>query len=114
MLETLVIDAKHYPDDINSHDPYGSALVPEGRYAKMRNVWCVPTVDYVQNMLQNVCAPKSIDLCDVSYTSIDEQRSTDWMTFHSLSDFLNHDQSKTCEGLPPPLRALWIVQKIVE
>ena len=44
---------------------------------------------------------------DVSATSQGEQRSTDWMTFHSLANFLDPmDHTKTIEGHPAPRRAI--------
>jgi tRNA (mo5U34)-methyltransferase len=47
----------------------------------------------------------------VSTTSIDEQRSTEWMTFESLADFLDpDDQSKTIEGHPAPVRAVFLAE----
>ncbi|WP_272994295.1 DUF1698 domain-containing protein, partial [Spongiibacter tropicus] len=40
------------------------------------------------------------------------QRSTDWMQFHSLADFLHPDDpSLTIEGYPAPKRAVLIAQK---
>jgi tRNA (mo5U34)-methyltransferase len=45
-------------------------------------------------------------------TSINEQRSTDWMDFHSLSDFLDPNNSAlTAEGYPAPCRAIVIGNK---
>jgi len=44
-------------------------------------------------------------------TSLDEQRSTDWMTFESLPDFLDaNDRSKTIEGYPAPMRAVILAE----
>jgi tRNA (mo5U34)-methyltransferase len=49
---------------------------------------------------------------DVSVTSIEEQRSTDWMRYQSLSDFLDpNDHSRTLEGLPAPRRATLVARK---
>ena len=46
-------------------------------------------------------------MVDVTTTTIQEQRSTDWMTFESLGDFLQPgDLSKTIEGYPAPVRAM--------
>jgi tRNA (mo5U34)-methyltransferase len=43
----------------------------------------------------------------VNLTSTEEQRSTDWMRFHSLADFLDpQDPGKTVEGHPAPRRAI--------
>ena len=49
----------------------------------------------------------SPEVVDVNITSTDEQRSTDWMRFHSLADFLDpEDHGKTIEGYPAPRRAI--------
>jgi tRNA (mo5U34)-methyltransferase len=54
---------------------------------------------------------KNPRMVDVSTTTIDEQRSTEWMTFESLADFLDpDDQSKTIEGHPAPVRAVFLAE----
>jgi len=94
-LETLVADG-----------PEGWALVPEGRYAKMRNTWFIPSVQTLELWMRR-CGFKNIRTVDVCTTSIHEQRSTEWMTFESLPDFLDPtDPSKTIEGHPAPKRAV--------
>ena len=51
-------------------------------------------------------------MVDVSVTTTDEQRSTDWMRFQSLTDFLDpEDPSRTIEGYPGPKRATLIARK---
>jgi len=100
VLETLVIEGKK-----------GEVLVPEGRYAKMRNVWFLPSIDTMILWLQR-CGFEQIKVIDVNQTSIEEQRSTSWMTYESLTDFLDaKDQNKTIEGHPAPKRATFIAQK---
>jgi tRNA (mo5U34)-methyltransferase len=48
-----------------------------------------------------------VTLVDVNQTTVAEQRSTDWMTFYSLSNFLDSaDHNKTVEGHPAPMRAI--------
>ncbi len=97
VLETLVIDGG-----------LGEVLLPEDRYAKMRNVWFLPSCDTLISWLKR-CGFKNIRLIDVTETSIEEQRSTEWMTFHSLRDFLDTENPQlTCEGLPAPKRAIVI------
>jgi len=97
ILETLVIDGV-----------LGDTLLPEDRYAMMRNVWFLPSCDTLISWLKR-CGFKNIRLVDVTDTSIEEQRSTEWMHFHSLKDFLNSEDPKlTCEGLPAPKRAIII------
>jgi tRNA (mo5U34)-methyltransferase len=97
VVETLVVDGE-----------LGYSLMPEGRYAKMRNVWFLPSVDTMLLWLAR-CGFKNARCVDVNVTSVDEQRVTDWMTFESLEDFLDpDDQSNTIEGHPAPKRAVFI------
>ena len=95
VLETLVIEGGP-----------GEVLVPQGRYARMGNVWFLPSCDTLLNWMKKIGleAPRVIDVSD---TSTKEQRSTDWMTFHSLANFLDPDDtSKSIEGYPAPRRAV--------
>ena len=97
VLETLVIDGRK-----------GEVLVPDDRYAKMRNVWFIPTVLTLESWLQR-CGYKNIQLIDVTKTSLEEQRVTPWMEFESLKEFLDPDDfEKTIEGYPAPRRAIFI------
>jgi tRNA (mo5U34)-methyltransferase len=48
---------------------------------------------------------------DVTATTVQEQRRTDWMQGHSLADFLDvRDASLTREGYPAPVRAVFIAR----
>ena len=48
-----------------------------------------------------------VELVDLNQTTVAEQRSTEWMTFYSLSNFLDSDDhNKTVEGHPAPRRAI--------
>lgn len=101
VLETLVVAGDE-----------NTTLVPRGRYAKMRNVWFIPSVLMLENWLRR-CGFKNVRCVDVSPTSTAEQRSTDWMKFESLADFLDpEDSTKSIEGYPAPLRAVLVAQKI--
>ncbi|MFQ1018296.1 tRNA 5-methoxyuridine(34)/uridine 5-oxyacetic acid(34) synthase CmoB [Gilliamella sp. CG13] len=100
ILETLVIEG-----DLHQ------ALMPGERYAQMRNVYFIPSVPTMINWLQK-CGFKDVRMVDISQTSLEEQRKTDWMTSDSLVDFLDpNDLSKTIEGYPAPMRAVFIAQK---
>ncbi|MCX8574822.1 MULTISPECIES: tRNA 5-methoxyuridine(34)/uridine 5-oxyacetic acid(34) synthase CmoB [unclassified Gilliamella] len=100
ILETLVIEG-----DLHQ------ALMPGERYAQMRNVYFIPSVPTMINWLQK-CGFKDVRMVDISQTSLEEQRKTDWMTSDSLADFLDpNDLSKTIEGYPAPMRAVFIAQK---
>ena len=94
VLETLIIDG-----DLDT------VLVPESRYAKMRNVWSVPTACRLKNMLKEA-GFENIVLVDRAKTTPLEQRKTKWMHFDSLIDFLDPiDPNLTIEGYQAPLRA---------
>lgn len=95
ILETLVIEGDN-----------GEVLVPEGRYAKMGNVWFIPSVPTLCGWLKKLKF-SNIEVVDVSTTAVDEQRRTEWMQFHSLREFLDPDDpGKTVEGYPAPRRAI--------
>lgn len=100
VLETLVVTG-----DINT------ILVPPERYAKMANVWFLPSTEALENMLRKV-GLENVRTVDVSQTTTAEQRATEWMTFHSLADFLDpNDPSRSIEGHPAPLRATLVATK---
>lgn len=95
VLETLVIDAGH-----------DQCLVPGERYARMGNVWFLPSPQMLCNWLKKT-GFRDVEVVDVTTTTVHEQRSTDWMRFHSLAEFLDPDDAtRTIEGHPAPLRAI--------
>ncbi|MBS3804024.1 MAG: tRNA 5-methoxyuridine(34)/uridine 5-oxyacetic acid(34) synthase CmoB [Oleiphilaceae bacterium] len=101
VLETLVVEG-----------PEGFSLMPEDRYGRMRNVWFLPSCDTLLRWLARTGFGNA-RVVDVSDTTTDEQRSTDWMRFQSLQDFLDpKDSSKTVEGYPGPRRATIIAQRV--
>lgn len=94
VLETLVIEGS-----------LGEVLVPERRYARMRNVWFLPTCDTLVRWMKR-CDFINIHVVDINQTSIQEQRPTPWMTLNSLENFLDPDNPDlTIEGHPAPRRA---------
>lgn len=99
VLETIVVDGEE-----------GYSLVPSGRYGKMGNVWFLPSVATLISWLEKVKF-KNVRCVDVDQTSIEEQRTTEWMTFQSLKDFLDPDDiNRTIEGYPAPKRAVIIAE----
>ena len=95
VLETLVIEGE-----------LGECLVPEARYARMGNVWFLPSCGTLLSWLTKM-GFEDAQTIDVSITTTLEQRSTEWMRFHSLADFLDPlDPSKSIEGHPAPRRAI--------
>lgn len=100
-LETLVVEGGE-----------GEVLVPENRYARMRNVWFIPSVPELSNWLRR-CGFVDIRVVDESQTSTDEQRATEWMPFESLVQSLDPDNPRvTVEGLPAPRRAVVLARKL--
>ena len=103
VLETLIVDE-------NFDGLIDGIFKPQDRYAQMRNVWSLTSVSHLINLLAELefC---DIQCVDINTTSTDEQRSTEWMTFHSLEQFLDpNDKSKTIEGHPAPQRATIIAR----
>lgn len=99
VLETLIIDG-----DVNS------VLVPEGRYARMGNVWFIPSVEMLLLWMRKL-GFKNPRAVDVAVTTLEEQRTTEWMRFQSLAEFLDpQDRTRTCEGYPAPKRVVVVAE----
>ncbi|MGI9199984.1 MAG: tRNA 5-methoxyuridine(34)/uridine 5-oxyacetic acid(34) synthase CmoB [Woeseiaceae bacterium] len=82
------------------------ACTPADRYARMRNVWLLPTIAELTTWLRR-SGFKNIDIVDQSVTTVEEQRSTEWMTFDSLDKALDEsDPDRTVEGWPAPRRVV--------
>jgi len=97
VLETLVVDGDE-----------NTVLVPGERYAKMRNVWFLPSCEAMCAWLER-CGFSNVRMVNIDVTAVDEQRKTDWIDTESLQDFLDpNDSSKTIEGYPAPKRAIFI------
>jgi tRNA (mo5U34)-methyltransferase len=95
ILETLVIDGDE-----------NQVLVPRDRYAQMRNVWFLPSVAALTLWFKR-SGFNNIKVVNVETTTTEEQRSTEWMKYHSLQQFLDpNDANKTIEGYPAPTRAI--------
>lgn len=99
VLETMIAPEERHP-----------YLEINGRYARMRNIPGLPTE---RTLLEWVKTSGWISprIVDVTVTTTEEQRSTEWMTFHSLKNYLDpEDSSKTVEGYPAPTRCVLIAQ----
>lgn len=101
VLETLVIAGGS-----------DQVMLPAKRYAKMRNVWFLPSCKTLISWLQR-CGFKNCRVVDVNQTTSQEQRTTAWMQFDSLETFLDpHNADFTCEGMPAPRRAIVIANTV--
>ncbi|MCG6969986.1 MAG: tRNA 5-methoxyuridine(34)/uridine 5-oxyacetic acid(34) synthase CmoB [Gammaproteobacteria bacterium] len=100
VLETLIIEGDER-----------SVMMPQRRYAQMRNVWFIPSVEALKLWLKR-SGFANIRCVDITKTTVEEQRNTPWMTYQSLADFLDpHNPDLTKEGLPAPVRATLIAEK---
>jgi len=100
VLETLVIESE-----------ISETLIPQDRYANMRNIWQLPSVLNLIEQLSDAGFIK-MQCVDVCKTTTDEQRATRWMPSYSLQNALNpSDHSVTVEGHPAPTRCVVIAQK---
>ena len=95
VLETLVVEGGE-----------DTVFVPPDRYARMGNVWFLPSPAGLIKWMSKT-GFIDVELVDLNQTTVAEQRSTEWMTFYSLSNFLDSDDhNKTVEGHPAPRRAI--------
>ena len=101
VLETLVLPA----------DRKAELLVPDGRYARMRNVWGIPGTQRLLDWVEKAGFSEA-KVVDVTPTTTREQRTTSWMTFESLEQALDADDpSRTVEGAPAPVRAVIVARR---
>lgn len=85
-----------------------TALCPYPRYAKMRNVFFLPTVRCLAGWLDR-CGFENVRCVSTARTTLHEQRKTEWINSESLEDFLSPDTPDiTIEGYPAPIRAIVI------
>lgn len=97
VLETLVVEGDG-----------GQVLLPESRYARMHNVWFIPSSLALEIWLKR-CGFRRIRRIDLSPTTPAEQRRTGWMPFDSLAEALDpQDSNRTVEGHPAPRRAIFL------
>jgi tRNA (mo5U34)-methyltransferase len=100
VLETLVLE----------EGAADRVLVPPGRYARMRNVWFIPSPGMLLVWLSR-CGFRDARVVNLTATTPEEQRSTAWMRFESLPQCLDPaDPSRTVEGHPAPVRGLFIAR----
>jgi tRNA (mo5U34)-methyltransferase len=95
VIETIYVDGAE-----------GYCLTPASKYARMANVWFLPSIATLLQWLTR-CGFEDCRVIDQSTTTFSEQRKTAWMPFDSLSDALDPDDPHiTIEGLPAPKRVV--------
>jgi tRNA (mo5U34)-methyltransferase len=95
---TLILDTFYIEGDGDY------ALVPDGKYSKIPNIYFVPTVSALHNWSKKAKF-SAFEVIGEFPTTVDEQRKTEWIDGESLGEFLDpKDSSKTVEGYPAPRR----------
>lgn len=96
----LVLETLYLPGDD------ARASTPTDRYARMKNVWLLPTIPELSTWMTR-SGFRDIAILSQARTTPDEQRSTEWMPFESLADSLEPDDPlQTIEGWPAPRRVV--------
>ena len=81
-------------------------IMPKGTYAAMKNIYFIPTIALLKKWCEKAGFSK-IKVLDISKTTSQEQRCTQWSTNQSLKDFLNPNNPElTKEGYSAPIRAI--------
>lgn len=102
----LVLETLFLPGD----EPL--ARTPADRYARMRNVWLLPTVPELLIWLARA-GFRDAEVVDRSRTTPAEQRSTAWMPLESLAHALDPDDpERTIEGWPAPRRVVVLANAV--
>ncbi|MCI5066120.1 tRNA 5-methoxyuridine(34)/uridine 5-oxyacetic acid(34) synthase CmoB [bacterium] len=97
---TLFLESLVYPGE----EPL--AFCPPGRYAKMRNVWYVPTVSCLMGWMEKAGFVE-VEEISTAPVLVEEQRQTVHAPYESLKDFLDpNDSTRTIEGHPAPVRSI--------
>jgi len=100
LLETLVIAGDEQ-----------QVLVPKGRYARMRNVWFLPSTAALTAWMERL-GWQIESVSEPALTTLEEQRATEWMHFESLAQCLNPDNpAQTVEGYPAPTRVAVLAKR---
>ncbi len=82
------------------------ACTPADRYARMKNVWLLPTLAELATWLRRT-GFRDVEIVATAVTTSEEQRATEWMPFESLAEVLDPaDPGRTVEGWPAPRRVV--------
>jgi len=114
LKETLRADGELILETLIAPGKSSDVVVPVKRYARMRNVWHLPTAARLGEWLADA-GFTDIRIVDETRTTVEEQRTTEWMPYESLSEALDPiDSELTIEGLPAPLRQVVVCRKAAD
>lgn len=111
LMQTMRAGGELVLETLVSLGEEATALDIDGRYARMRNIWTLPSVPLLAQWIKEA-GFTNIRCVSVDITSRLEQRTTEWMPHESLIESLDPDNlSLTVEGHPRPRRAVMIATK---
>ena len=99
ILDTLIFDS-----------PLEICLCPKVSYAKMSNVYFIPSISALQGWCERAKF-ENFELLYLKPTTTQEQRKTQWVDSLSLESFLDSHQKQTIEGYPAPKRGYFKMKK---
>ena len=95
---TLLLESQAIPGDAPI------ALFPDKTYAKVPGTYFIPTGHCLRLWMEKAGFDQVEIFCQHPMSG-EEQRSTEWMTFESYTDFIDpHNPALTVEGYPAPHR----------
>lgn len=102
---TLILETMGIPGESDT------CLSPKKTYARMRNVWFVPTLPCLLNWLGRTSF-RYVKVLSSSPLTTEEQRATPYSSPVSLKDFLHpEDKTRTIEGYKAPWRFCLLCRK---
>ncbi|PAF49543.1 tRNA 5-methoxyuridine(34)/uridine 5-oxyacetic acid(34) synthase CmoB [Helicobacter sp. 12S02232-10] len=101
ILDTLIIDSE-----------LEIALCPKKSYAKMPNVYFIPSIPTLRGWCERAGFTQ-MEILTISETSVNEQRKTEWIEGLSLESFLDpKDPKRTIEGYNAPKRGYFRLKRM--
>ncbi|WP_300900081.1 DUF1698 domain-containing protein, partial [uncultured Helicobacter sp.] len=85
-------------------------LSPAKSYAKMSNVYFIPSVATLRGWCERAKF-SSFEVLGFKPTTTQEQRQSEWIDSQSLEMFLNDTQTLTIEGYQAPIRGYFKLKK---
>lgn len=85
-------------------------LAPSSSYAKMSNVYFIPTISALMGWCERAKFHK-VEILGIKPTTTQEQRASAWIQGESLQNFLNASKTCTVEGYQAPVRAYFKLTK---
>ncbi|MGI0440442.1 tRNA 5-methoxyuridine(34)/uridine 5-oxyacetic acid(34) synthase CmoB [Helicobacter himalayensis] len=99
-----------YVDSLIIESDEEICLCPKHSYAKMSNVYFIPSIPALQGWCERA-GFRDFEILSIKQTTTQEQRKSEWIDGMSLDAFLRADENATIEGYAPPIRGYFRVKK---